>query len=103
MAYDIVATQLAAEDLDNILQYISIDLNNPTAASSFADSLEKCYQNLSNMPYMYPKCDNMRLRMMKYRKVVINHYVMIYRVNEHSQTIYIMRFFYGGQDYERLL
>ena len=50
MAYDIVATQLAAEDLDNILQYISIDLNNPTAASSFADSLEKCYQNLSNMP-----------------------------------------------------
>ena len=38
-----------------------------------------------------------------YRRAVIKRYVMLYRVAEEEQTVYVLRFFYGARDYEKLL
>ncbi|MBQ8077844.1 MAG: type II toxin-antitoxin system RelE/ParE family toxin, partial [Eubacterium sp.] len=35
----------------------------------------------------------------KYRKVIINNYIMFYRIDENKKLIYIMRFVYGRSDY----
>ena len=42
MAYKIVETELAGQDLDGILAYITYSLANPSAAASFADEVERC-------------------------------------------------------------
>ena len=41
MAFNYIFTDAAKADLDEILSYISTELSNPTAASSFFDSFEK--------------------------------------------------------------
>lgn len=103
MSYKLVVSKPAEKDLADILQYISKDLSAPKAASDFLDEVLKCYDNVSANPLMYALCDNDRLKNKKYRKAIIKNYIMFYRVDETSHTIYIMRFIYGRRDYINLL
>ena len=103
MGYKISVTDLAVQDLDTIVEYISGELDNPTAASAFLDAVDACYEDLMSMPLMFERCRNPRLRDLGYRRDVIKHYVMVYRVAESEHTVYILRFFYGSRDYEKLI
>lgn len=103
MAYKIVITEHAIQDLSEIAEYIAVTLSNPSAAVSLLEDIEKSYDALAQMPYLYEQCRNARLRAMGYRKAVIHKYIMVHRVDEKSQTVYILRFFHGTQDYEKLI
>ena len=52
---------------------------------------------------MYEQCRDPQLRALGYRKAIIKNYVMIYRVDEDKKIVYILRFFYGRRDYEKLI
>ena len=101
--YQIKITPLANEDLAGIVSYIADTLDNHAAAERLLRDITACYENLLQNPLMYERCREQRLKKIGYRKVVIRNYILIYRVSEHSKTIYIMRFFYGARDYETLL
>lgn len=101
--YDLLLTAAAREDLGGIVEYISLHLLNPGAAGTFLDDVEACYKILRRTPHAYAECSDHTLRNKGYRKAVINNYLMIYRVKEESGKVYVLRFFYGGQDYLRLL
>ncbi len=103
MVFNVEITSLANQDLEDILDYIGRELDNPSAASSFLSEVDTCYANLEKMPFMYNFCQNARLMALGYRKVVIKNYIMIYRVEETTHTVYILRFFYGRRDYEKLI
>lgn len=103
MAYKIDETELALQDLDNIISYVALTLANPSAAASFADEVEECYSNLEQMPLMYGFCSDPRLRALGYHKAILKNYVMVYKVDEAQKTVSILRFFHGRQDYEKLL
>lgn len=103
MGYKIENTPLAEQDLDGILSYIAENLGNKTAAVSFLDEVDACYINLEQMPFMYEQCRDPQLRALGYRKAIIKNYVMIYRVDEDKKIVYILRFFYGRRDYEKLI
>lgn len=79
MAYEIIKTELAEQDLDSILGYMVHSLANPSAATSFADAVEACYSDLEKMPLMYELCRDPRLRALEYHKAVIKNYIMVYR------------------------
>ncbi len=81
----------------------ALSLENPTAATAFANEVEKCYTALEQMPYLYEQCRDPRLSSKGYRKAVIKHYLLIYRVDEAQKTVYLLRFFYGRQNYDTLL
>lgn len=103
MAYKLIETDLARGDLEAILEYLAVSLANPGAASAFADEVAKCYAALEQMPYLYEQCRDPQLFAKGYRKAVIKHYLLIYRVNEPQKEVYLLRFFYGRQDYNKLL
>jgi plasmid stabilization system protein ParE len=103
MAYDILETQLAAQDLEHIVTYIADSLANPMAASAFLDAVADCYDGLACTPLMYGFCHDPQLRKLGYHKAVIKHYVMVFKVDEAAKQVYILRFFYGRQDYEKLI
>ncbi len=103
MAYKIVETELAVQDLDSILSYIALSLANPAAASAFAAAVEDCYSSLEEMPFLFELCRDPRLRALGYHKAVIKNYVMVYKVDEDARTVNILRFFYGRQDYGKLI
>ena len=103
MVFKVEVTPLASKDLDEIVAYIAEELENPTAAVSFLDDVDACYTGLAGMPFMYEKCRDPQLKALQYRRAVIKHYVMVYRVDEVGNTVYILRFFYGAQEYEKLI
>lgn len=101
--YKLIVTELAHQDLDNIISYIAVQLANPTAASDFLDEVDKCYGYLKSNPMMYSKCQDNRLGKEGYRKAVVKNYIIVYKVDEKSETVSILRFFYGTQDYAKLI
>lgn len=103
MAYKLIVTDAAHGDLDDALDYISHRLSNPAAAASLFAEVEKCYAQLQTFPFLYEACRDERLRNLGYHKVVIGNYILVFRPDESLQTVYILRFFYGGMDYEKML
>ena len=103
MKYDIVVTNPAQDDLEEILNYISVDLSAPKSAIEMLNKIKSIFENLSINPLMYPLCNIDSLKAKNYRKAVINNYLMFYRVDDKNETIYIMRFIYGRRDYINLI
>ena len=50
-------------------------------------------ERLRNMPKSCSKIQG------EYRKLVINHYLAIYRVNDNNKEVYIVKVVYGGRNY----
>jgi plasmid stabilization system protein ParE len=92
-------TELAEQDLDGIVKYMTGELANPIAACAFLDKLEDCYALLKTRPKIYVACDDSYLRGKGYRKALIGNYLLIFRIEEQTKRIHILRFFYGAQDY----
>jgi toxin ParE1/3/4 len=101
--YKLVVTELAHEDLDNIVSYIAVQLKSPRAATNFLADVERCYKFLISNPLMYEQCNDPRLRSENYRKVTINNCVLIYKFDESAGAVTVYRFFYGAQNYAYLL
>ena len=101
--YKLFVTELANQDLDHIISYIAVKLSNPKAAGDFLDEVTTCYSFLKSNPLMYAGCLNERLGKDGYRKAVIKNYVLVYKVDEESQTVSVMRFFYRAHDYTKLI
>lgn len=101
--YDVLVTEAADQDLDGIVEYIAISLSNSSAAGAFLDEVERCYELLREKPLAYAECSDQRLQAKRYRKAVINNYVLVYRVEKDTHRVYVLRFFHGGQDYARQL
>ena len=103
MAYNLVVTRTAEIELDDIVIYISDYLENRQAAIDFLNKIDICYDRLTDNPFMYNECEEIHLKNKGYRKVVINNYIMIYRVDKLSKNVYILHFFYGRRDYLNLI
>lgn len=101
--YELCVSELAHRDLDRIVSYIAVQLANPMAASDFLDEVGTRYAYLRSSPMMYSECQDKRLRAEGYRKVVIKNYVLVYKIDEASKTVNVLRFFYGAQDYVNLI
>ena len=103
MAYKLIVTEAAHQDMDDALGYIAGRLSNLPAARKLLAEVEKCYEQLRKYPFLYEACHDLRLQQLGYRKVVIGNYVLVYHPIEDAETVYILRFFYGGRDYEKLI
>ena len=101
--YRLIITELAQQDLDDIVYYITYNLANPAAAGSFLDEVEKCYGHLKRNPLIYAKSNDKRLEKEGYRKALIKNYILIFKINEEQKTVIVYRFFYGPRDYIKLL
>ena len=82
---------------------IAVQLANPRAAGELLDEVDKCYSFLKDSPMIYEKCQDTRLGKEGYRKALLKNYVLVFKIDEASPTVSIMRFFYGAQDYIKLI
>ena len=101
--YRLVTTSLADDDLDEIVGYIRNELKNEKAATDFVEEVLKCYENLEQNPKMYAVCTEANLFNKGYRKAKIKNYLLVFKIDESTKTVYIMRFFYGARNYFDLL
>ena len=90
---------IAQQDLIEIFDYIVQD--NPKAAASFVDKIDKSISKLETFPKLgvIPKED--RLEFMGYRMLVVDNYSVFYAIRE--SKIEIRRIIHGSRKYSFLL
>lgn len=95
----LVIAPSAENDLNSIVDYITLELCNPEAASCLLDKVEKAYDTLESLPKAFPFCDDEYLRTKGYRQVLLGNYLMIYRVEDGDEIVRILHFYHYTQDY----
>lgn len=90
---------IAEEDFTEIIMYIAAD--NPSAADTIADKIEKNLEVLSENPSLGRIPREEELRNLGYRYLIIQNYLIFYTIEE--RTIYIHRILYGARNYKTLL
>ena len=101
--YDVVLTPAAMSDLDDIYSYISTDLFAPQAALDIMDEFEEAFERLSSYPEMCPLSTDETLCESGYRKLTVERFIGLYRVDEELHRIIFVRFIYGARDYSKLV
>ncbi len=103
MGYKVVQTDLFQHDLDGVIRYIALALDNKSAATALLDAMDRCFDDLGRTPLMYEVCRDPHLRELGYRRAVIRSYIVVYKVDDTARRVTILRLFHGRQDYENLI
>ena len=103
MAYKLRISKDANADINDIVSYMSLELKSAQAADAFLDDVEASYRRLVENPFIYAKCDDHLLERRGYRKIVIKNYLVLFRIDEENQMVYIVRIVYGGRSNANML
>ena len=96
-------TKKAEIDLDEILSYISIELSNPDAASSFFRDLQAVIASICTIPKIGRLVENEFLPDREIRKSLVGNYVIYYLPDKKAMMIYILRILYGRRNLDELV
>ena len=88
-------TERAETDLSAILQYISEDLSNPSAATAFGRKVFENIDAVRRFPQSGMVVDNPFLTDKDVRRVLIDNYILYYKAVDSEKIIYIIRIVYG--------
>ena len=100
--YSFKFTEKAEEDIDGILQYISEDLSNPTAAGVLAQKIFECIDNIRAFPESGLIIENEFLTDKMIRRVLVENYSVYYKTDDKDNMIYIIRLVYSRRDMNEL-
>lgn len=99
--YELKIFPLAQQDMEQIFDYIAVELCNPTAAIGQINDFEKALENVCVFPESYPYINNEYVKDKSLRKLTVNNYIVFYRIKENE--IQVIRVLYGMRNYESLL
>lgn len=101
--YKIRITKDAQYDLTEIYDYIAEQLTAQKAAADLMAEIESSIMNLADFPYSSPAFSDDYLKLLRYRKLIIKKYIVVYSVSDEKKEIDILRIFYGPSDYMKYL
>ena len=99
MKFDIKLLPKANKDLEEIIRYISEQLCNYSAADALLTKFESAFLQIGEFPESCPKGRTEK----GYRKLIVDSYLVFYKVNEERHMVVIYRIFYGMMDYNKYL
>lgn len=99
--YEIIFTDTAKEELEEIYEYISEHLLEVGAANKLMDEIEQSILRLEQNPY---SCVEVHIKPHNnvYRKLVIDNYIALYEIEETYKQVVIYRVVYGKRDYLKM-
>ncbi len=101
--YKVVISPSANADLFCALKYIAYELENPQAATTLSNDVERCYADLEEFPAASELCRDPVLARMGYRRYAVGNYFVIFRIAEDVQEVRVVHIFHSLQDYHEML
>ena len=89
--YRVVYSQEASSDLMIIQCYIANEMREPTIAGNLVNKLTNAIDSLSTLPFRHQRLELASRSKEERRQFVTNGYIVIYDINENTNTIYIIR------------
>ena len=98
MAFSYIYTKTARNDLFSIIEYISVDLSNSSAAKNLFQKVEKALELICVFPLSSPEYLGVHVHVEGLRVKAIDNYLLFYRVDETKEIIEIIRILFSKQD-----
>ncbi len=99
--YNIEYSMESKQDLIDIKRYIKYNLQEPNTAQKLITKIKKEIDSLKDNPEMYSIIDDDIIKRFKIRKLVVDNYIVFYRIND--ENIQIVRVMYGRRNWITLL
>ena len=96
-------TKKAEQDLDEILNYISVDLVNPTAAQNLGRKIFEKINLIRMFSDSGAPVDNEFLADKTIRKLLVDNYVIYYKNHYEEKVISIIRIVYAKRNLDEIL
>ena len=103
MAYNVLWTPDAENDLDAIVSYLVDALGAHRAATTLLDGMQDLARGLATLPFSHERVREGLLARRGYRKALVGNYVVLYLVDEEHAEVVITNVVHGKRDYTRLL
>ncbi len=87
------------QDSNENLNYIFFVLKSPQATENLKKKVMKHIRSLKNMPEMYAKIEKTHRTQRQYRRMIINHYAILYTIDYECGIVYIAHMYYLRRNY----
>ena len=98
MKYKICFTDQAFFDINNIYSYIAFDLSSPETAEKLYHKIIAEIETLADFPFRCALLSEESFRRLGLRRLLIQHYSVIFIVQESSSQIIILRILHQTQN-----
>lgn len=101
--YEIEFSKEARKDLKDIVRYIKYNLQEPNIALKFANKIKNNIEKLSENPNIYSIIDDKFLKKFELRKMIVDNYIIFYKIDDKQNKVQIVRIMYGRRNWIKLL
>ncbi len=98
MAYDVKITDIALEQLEGLVRYISRTLLAPEAARGWAEKVKQAIASLQTMPSRCPLMEEEPWHSEGIRKMSVEHFLIYYWIDTAFDTVWVTAILYGRRD-----
>jgi addiction module RelE/StbE family toxin len=98
---NVIISEAAIADLNEIKQYITVELGSPSAANRLVANIMKAIRKLNEYPEVGSKLSSIINIETNYRYLVCENYLVFYRTE--NLNIFVDRILYGRRDYIKIL
>ena len=99
MAYNIIVAPRALLDLDEAADYVRVALYAPDASHAFVSHVLDAIGRLEEFPFSGAKVKLSCMPDYAVRRLVVDEFLVFYRVDEPQGVVYVLRIRYGRTDY----
>lgn len=96
--YSVRLLSIAEQDFNELVEYILLE--NPSAALSVSEKIEKNLKLLESNPHLGRIPNDEELARMGYRYLIVLDYLIFYKIE--AQTILVYRIIHGARNYKSL-
>ena len=98
MKYKLMYTAGAKKDLRNIFRYISEELLAPENAAGQTERIMTAIRKLDTMPNRNRFYEEEPWHSRGLRFFPVDNYLVFYKTDDETETVYVVRIMYGGRD-----
>ncbi len=98
--YKIKLTMRAKNDYKRIIRYIKFNLNEPIIAEKYAILIKDKINSLESYPHKFEIIESKLIKQNDIRKMIINNYIVLYKITEQKKEVVILRILYNSMDWK---
>lgn len=85
-------------ELDNIYEYIANEKFAPENAKGQINRIKTAILNLSTFPQSHQERNEGRYAGKRYRQLLIDNFIVVFRIDESNKTVYVITIQYQGRN-----
>ena len=101
--FELIFSEKINNDIVSSINYIKDTLEAPMAAQNHAEELKKKYIKLKENPFARPLVRNKYLASKGIRFIKVKNYMLVYKIDEKNNTVFLYRFLYCRRDWVNIL